>query len=329
MGPARPFGPKTHAAPPDGKRGGVAIMRGSHPFPLWPSIGYNVCRPVALFGQLTMSYANHHIGSCSLQPFIKPPRISGTAMPHGVFLSTGTNGTASFWGLFATGFSIVALGMISLVPTYVLVWMFEQYLRPLNMPLVALLLQMGGPADPVRWAVARAGVNVLTFFVFLTILRFTSLAGHHAAEHMTVHAIEKHGVFGWEPFVAEMPRAHLRCGSNLLAGILPALLIGMPLLSVNPAISMGIVVLGWLGRHHVGFFLQNNFTTRRPTTAELRHGIEAGQRLLSEWLRNPPGRIPIAHAFWRRGVPQMVVGVMAAMYTLGAIAARLPGLIDW
>lgn len=276
-----------------------------------------------------MSYFNRYSATSSILPFIKPPRISGTAMPHGVFLSTGTNGTAGFGGLFATGFTIVTLGTLSLIPTYIIVWMLEQYLRPLNIPLVALLLQMGGPSDPMRWAVARVGVNVLTFFVFLTLLRFTSLAGHHAAEHMTVHAIEEHGVFGWEPYVADMPRAHLRCGSNLLAGILPALLIALPLLAVAPLVSALVVSVGWIFRHQVGFFLQNNFTTRRPSPVELRHGIESGQRLLSEWLRKPAPRLPFALAFWRRGVPQMAAGVLTAMYLLGAISQRLPGLIDW
>ena len=258
-----------------------------------------------------------------------PPRISGTAMPHGVFLSTGTTSTASALSLFATGFTIVSLGILSLMPTYVLAWLIDEYVRVFHLSLVATLLQVGGPADPMLWTIGHIVTNALTFFVFLGALRLSPLAAHHAAEHMTVHAIERFGPYAWEDHVAEMPRAHHRCGSNLLAGILPAMLVAMPLLRVSAALAAVVVVLGWVMRRRLGFFLQNTFTTRRPTPRELARGIEAGRKLLAEWLRSPEPRLTLAQHLWQRGVPQLVAGVICALYTIGTFVDHAHVWLDW
>ena len=259
-----------------------------------------------------------------------PPRISGTAMPHGVFLSTGANSTAGAPDLFITGFGIVFLGMLSLVPTYVITWTVnEQLPAGLNLSLVALLLGLGGPADPALWAVARIGLNVLTFFVFLGLLRLTPLAAHHAAEHMTVHAIEQYGVHAWEHAVEHMPRAHLRCGTNLLAGILPAMLVAIPLMHVSWVLGLPVVVLGWSVRFQVGYFIQRTFTTRPPSPRQLERGIAAGRKLLDQWLRDPTPRLSVARRMWRRGLPQMVAGVLCALWLIETLANNLHLWLDW
>lgn len=255
-----------------------------------------------------------------------PPRISGTAMPHGVFLSTGTASTASALSLFLTGLSIVTLGAVSLVPTYVIAWGLEQLT---HISLAAIVLQIGGPAEPLTGALARMGINVLSFLMFLVVLRASPLAGYHAAEHMTVHAIEHFGVRGWEDRVAAMPRAHLRCGSNLLSGILPALLLGAPLLSVEPAVALLLAVAGWYTRHHVGFFLQNRFTTKPPSRRQLAAGIAAGQSVLQQWLADPSPALSRARSLWLRGMPQMVMGVAVAIWVLEPLARRLHLWLDW
>jgi hypothetical protein len=254
------------------------------------------------------------------------PRISGTAMPSGVFLSTGTAGTASAPELALTGLSILVLGSVAMVPVYCLAWLCEQWLR---LPLAALMLQVGGPTDPLVAALARIGLNVLGFVSFLVILRFTPLAGHHAAEHMTVHAIEHYGIADWESHVAEMPRAHPRCGSNLLAGILPVLLIAIPLVSVAPAVALVVAVLGWGQRQRIGFAIQNIFTTRPPSAAELARGISAGRRVLAGWAAAPDARLTVARRLWLRGMPQLVGGVVVGMWVLGAVADHLHLWLDW
>ena len=254
------------------------------------------------------------------------PRISGTAMPHGVFLSTGNVGSASGLSLFVTGFTIVCLGLLSAVPTYLIAWLAEQQLH-LSLP--ALMLQIGGPADPVTAALCRAAINLVSLLVFLLVLRVSPLAGYHAAEHMTVHAIEHFGIYGWEPYVAAMPRAHPRCGSNLLSGVLPALTVGLPLAGVAPVVAVVVALVGWRTRHAIGFFLQNTFTTKPPTARQLEAGIGAGRRVLERWLATPATRLPLAHSLWRRGIPQLVAGVMAATYAFGAVADHLHTWLDW
>lgn len=276
-----------------------------------------------------MCYTPRSIPTASYPPPLRAPRISGTAMPTGVFLSTGSASTSSGLHLFATGFTIVSLGIITLVPTYVIVWIVEQFLEPMQLQLVPLFLHVGGPADPLLWAAGRIFLNVLTFFVFLIILRMSPLAGYHAAEHMTVHAIERFGVFGWEPYVGHMRRAHLRCGSNLMAGILPGMLIAVPLMTIAPLAAAAVAAAGWIVRHYTGFFLQNVFTTKPPTPHQLRKGIEAGRELLAAWMKDPDPRRTLARSIWERGMPQMVGGVVCAMYVLAAIGGRLALWLDW
>ena len=249
-------------------------------------------------------------------------------MPHGVFLSTGTASSASGFSLFITGFTMVAVGMVSLLPTYVIAWLVDQQAR-LSLP--ALLLQVGMPGDAMTAAVARIGVSLLAFFVFLTILRLSPLSGHHAAEHMTVHAIERYGIHGWEDQVAAMPRAHMRCGSNLLSGILPVLMIGMPLsdLQWGWGLTVLVAVIGWRMRHRTGFFLQNAFTTKPPTPGQLARGIAAGRTLLDRWMRSPDPPLPLAQRLWRRGVPQLIAGVICALYVLGMVMDHMHVWLDW
>lgn len=255
-----------------------------------------------------------------------PPRISGTAMPHGVFLSTGTASTASALSLVVTGLFIVTLGAFSLVPTYMVAWTIEQLI---HVPLAAVVLQIGGPADPVTAALAHMGVNVLSFLMFLVVLRASPLAGYHAAEHMTVHAIEHFGVQGWQEHVEAMPRAHLRCGSNLLSGILPALLLGAPLLAVAPPVALLVALGGWYTRRRLGFFLQNYFTTKPPSRRQREAGIAAGESVLRQWLADPAPTMSRARAMWLRGMPQMVMGVAAAVWILEPLVQRLHLWLDW
>jgi hypothetical protein len=261
------------------------------------------------------------------RPFAAPvPRISGSAMPSGVFLSAGTAGTASAPELAATGMAILVVGTVAMVPVYCIAWLLEQWLQ---VPLAPLLLQVGGPSDPTVAALARIGLNILGFLSFLVVLRFTPLAGHHAAEHMTVHAIERFGTTDWEVHVAEMPRAHPRCGSNLLAGILPVMLIAVPLLSTAPLLSLAVAVLGWSQRQRIGFMIQNVFTTRPPSPAELARGVSAGRRVLAAWAAAPPARLTVAQRLWLRGMPQLVAGVVVGMWLLGAVADHLHFWLDW
>lgn len=255
----------------------------------------------------------------------RPPRISGTAMPTGVHLSDGRVRTSSDFELVLTGAAIMAMGAVSAVVTYLIVWVIDGFTPA---PTTALLLGVLSDVDMARYAGWQVLINLLMFFCFLLVLRASPMAGYHAAEHMTVAAIEQTGRLDPD-IVRQMPRAHPRCGTTLLAGILPAVLIAAPLWSTLPEVSTIIVVGGWLARHQLGYILQQLLTTKRPTPAQLQAGIRAGQRLL-EAARSTPGRPQSpAGRLWQRGFVQMAIGVLATMWAIRAVYAHLHIWLDW
>ncbi|MBC7289653.1 MAG: DUF1385 domain-containing protein, partial [Armatimonadetes bacterium] len=227
------------------------------------------------------------------------PRISGTAMPTGVHLSDGWSRTSSNFELFLTGLAIMGLAAIAAVLSYIVVWVLDGFT---SAPLTALMLgAVTGPVSP-DLAYWQAAVNLIMFGSFLAVLRLSPLSGYHAAEHMTVAAIEKFGRLDPD-LVAQMPRAHPRCGTTLLAGFLPALLVGFPLWDAQPVAAAVIVVAGWLVREKVGYVLQQYLTTKKPSRRQLEAGLRAGQRVLSKAGRHPP--TSPAFRVWQRGFIQM------------------------
>ncbi len=258
-------------------------------------------------------------------PAATPPRIGGTAMVGGVHLSTGTVGTGSALHLFATGFTLIALGAIATVITYVITWIIGQFV---GAPLEGLLLQVATPHDIPNYPLWEIVLNLLTFSTFLVVVRLSPLSGYHAAEHKVVHAIEQYGYPTWEA-AQRMSRAHRRCGTTLLAGILPALLIAGPLATISWPLAVLVVLVGWTARYPVGHVIQQLFTTKEPTARQLRAGLEAGQLLLERWWRNPTQRIPPLQSLWRRGFVQMFSGVVTGMYFFGSIYQHLHTWLDW
>ena len=246
-------------------------------------------------------------------------------MVGGVHLSTGTVGTGSGFRLFATGLTLIALGVAATVITYVITWTIGQFV---GVPVEGLLLQIATPHDIRDYALWEIVLNLVTFSTFLVVMRLSPLAGYHAAEHKVVHAIEQYGYPTWE-VVRGMSRAHRRCGTTLLAGILPAFLIAGPLASVSWPLAVVVILMGWTFRYSVGYVIQQLFTTKEPTPHQLRAGLEAGRLLLERWRRNPTQRIPPLQSLWRRGFVQMFAGVAAGMYIFGWIYQYLHIVLDW
>ena len=246
-------------------------------------------------------------------------------MVGGVHLSTGTVGTGSNLHLFATGFVLIVLGATASVLTYITIWTIGEFAA---LPLVGMLFQMATPGEIPHYALWEILVNLLTLLSFLVVVRLSPLSGYHAAEHKVVHAIEKYGYPTWE-VAKQMPRAHHRCGTTLLAGILPALLIAAPLASVSLVLAVLVILVGWTVRYPVGAAIQQVFTTKEPTDRQLRAGLEAGRLVLERWRRNPYVRISPLQSLWRRGLIQMFAGVIAAMYFFGWIYQHLHIWLDW
>jgi len=253
------------------------------------------------------------------------PRIGGTAVVGGVHLSTSTLGTASFWRLVVTGLALMAMGGVALVLSYVVLWMIEQVT---GTPLVEVLLQVVAPTAGVQYVIWQIVGNLVTFFLFLVVVRLTPLAAYHGAEHKVVHAIERYG-YPTREIAREMPRVHPRCGTTLLAGILPAFLIAAPLLLVAPVLALIVVLLGWSFRYAVGGLIQQYLTTKEPNDKQLAAGLDAGHKLLDDWRRNPHRQPSVVVSLWHRGFVQLLIGVLVGSQLLQWVYQHLHIWLDW
>ncbi len=261
-----------------------------------------------------------------LPPKAHPARISGTALVGGVHLSNGVVGTASSWRLVLTGLTFPLLMVLAAVPTFVVVYAAQQ---GSDHPLIAYWV-LGFPAgssihEYVLW---RVFLNAAYLLSFLLVLRLSPLAGYHAAEHKVVNAIEKFGYLTCD-LVRRMPRAHARCGTNLLV---PVLTLGIfwPLSQAGYGLAvLGAALIAFVLRVPLGALVQNWATTREPSEKQLLAGIEAGRKLLHLWRLNPSARVTFWQALWRRGFPQMVLGLALAGLMLNILQSNYYHWLDW
>lgn len=218
---------------------------------------------------------------------VAPPVVGGMATPLGVYLTSGgVSAGAPRWGLLLTGmamFALVTLGHFAELGV-------RKFL-PAVLPL---------PAE--------IGLSVLPIALFVLLFRLTPLAGIHAAEHMTVNAIER-----GEPLVPEvvarMPRVHIRCGTNLAVGA--SLFVGistlpwMPYQDVRFLVAVLATLFLW---KPLGTLAQLYVTTRRPNRRQIESGIRAGQGLLERYAQ--AGRIQpsIPARIWNSGLLHVMTG---------------------
>jgi hypothetical protein len=255
----------------------------------------------------------------------KRPRISGTALVGGLHLATGNYGTAPWWRLLISGGVIVLSLSVALVMSFLELWALDQLQ---GTQFAVSLLGLAVATDTAWGPYAAIGLQLLPMINFLIVLRLSPLSGYHAAEHKVVAAIEAHGAINYEQ-VVEMPRAHPRCGTVLLFGVLPGLLVAYPLFSVQPLAAVAVAFVGWSLRYQVGYFIQQYFTTKPPTPAQLRAGIEAGRKLMALWQAEPDKQVSVARSIWTRGMPQMIAGVLAAQWLLGRLYNHLHLWLDF
>ncbi len=219
----------------------------------------------------------------------------------------------------------MAMGGAALVLSYVVLWTIEQIT---GTPLVEVLLQVIAPTAAVQYVIWQIVGNLVTFFLFLLVVRLTPLSAYHGAEHKVVHAIERYG-YPTREMARKMPRVHPRCGTTLLAGILPAFLIAAPLLLVAPALAVMVVLLGWAFRYRVGALIQQYLTTKEPNDKQLAAGLEAGYKLLDNWRHNPHLKLPVLVSLWHRGFVQLFAGVLVGSQLLQWAYQYLHIWLDW
>lgn len=252
---------------------------------------------------------------------VRPPMVGGMATPLGVWLTDGVlNGGAPAIGLFLSGLVIAAFYAIAQVAVYFIA-------RAMNPEWGALALSG-------RLGMDYAGGNLLNtlFFalhslVFLLMFRLTPLSGVHAAEHQTVHALER-GLPLTVDNVRKMPRAHPRCGTNLMA-IAGLILVGVTHLpSFDPDWILGVLLATFLLWRSFGDALQVFFTTRPASDKQIQSGIKAANELMRVYQAQPflVSRSPLR--LLNRGMLLAGVGAIAGQAGLLTLLNVLANLLN-
>lgn len=236
----------------------------------------------------------------------RPERISGLALLRGVFLSTGRVRSAPDSALIAAGAGFILLFALSTALAYTIVYVAGKLVP--SVPFVAIYTYTEPLTNPDPYAGWRLLVHGIRFLSFLTLLRLSPLAGYHGAEHKVVNAIEQTGTVD-EDVVRKMPPQHVRCGTNLLAGMAPLLLALVPDVTLSPWVLLGLLCVGVAIRRQIGWVIQTVFTTKEPSPAQLKAGIESGRRLLERWRNAPHRPMSLGEQLWQRGLPQVAIGL--------------------
>ncbi len=237
---------------------------------------------------------------------VKAPQIAGLATPLGVRLTTGgvTAGAGNL-GLFLSGAAMTLFWILGIL----ILRGIAAGVDALFGTTVSLLLDSPGTGSPTG-AFGIDLVNViagpLAFLLMLIFIRLSPIAAYHAAEHQVVHTIE-----AGEPLtpesVARFPRAHPRCGTNLM--VVVALVVGMmELVGTDAGVLIGLVLLltGWW--RTVGYYLQQYFTTKPAGPKYIQNGIKVGEELLEKIKRGDNRPVQGLAKIWGMGLPQVIIG---------------------
>lgn len=244
---------------------------------------------------------------------IRPPSVGGMATPLGVWLTDGRlQGGAPPLGLFLSG--LVLSGCFAFAH---------------------LAMLFGLAAINRDWATlfysGRVGINAeggslfnllatgAQGLLFLLALRLTPMAGIHAAEHQTVWAIER-GLALTPENVAQMPRAHPRCGTNLMA------LVGLVTIWLQhlPSFSSGWILFSLIFTfffwRNFGTALQEHLTTRPASPKQLASGIKAGRELMEKYQGQQRGVTPpLVFRLLNSGMLLAFAGVMLGTFAFNVL----------
>lgn len=246
----------------------------------------------------------------------RPARCGGMATPLGVYLTTGVAraGVGDF-ALMLSGAAMGLLALLGIALVYALAWLVDARWN------VGALSGFGlGPhgIGSTAWRLAATGTWLV---VYALLFRLTPLAGYHAAEHMTVNAIEA-GRPLTEEAVAWQSRVHPRCGTNLAVVVIFFSLAGEAL--APSGTWLGIVALAVvLSRTSIGGLAQRLVTTRPPTRRELASGIAAGEALVRAHQHSLSEQGTLARRIWCMGLLQSLVGLTSAMVLARVILGPL------
>jgi CBS domain-containing protein len=251
---------------------------------------------------------------------LRPTNVAGMATPLGVYLTNGSiRAGAGNFGLFLSG---VALG-INLLLSWMIVWgvMMSAGKIMHQENAVRDMLQYGVVHGPAWLSAAQWGSPILAIVLVMLMIRLSPLSGYHAAEHMTVHALEAGEELTLD-IVRGMPRVHARCGTNLLAAASVFLIIAGSL-SGDLAILLGmvVVVIGW---RSVGGYVQTIATTKTPSEKQLENGIQVGRELVAKFQERPAYQVYGFRRIWNSGILQSMGG-LAFVVSLAQLITKMTG----
>ncbi len=166
----------------------------------------------------------------------------------------------------------------------------------------------------------------------MTLLRLSPISGLHAAEHMTINAIESDLPLSLS-FVRGQPREHPRCGTNLMVLLAGIQLIGLFLYTswhelnhlgqlLYATVGLIVVLKYW---QPVGLWLQRNFTTKSPSDAQLESGIKAGRELLALYRARPHPFPSIWQRIWGSGMIPMAATFLGSAWLIGIVLEKWLG----
>lgn len=261
----------------------------------------------------------------SILDVLRPPMVAGMATPLGVHLTTGSvSAGAGSLGLYLAG---VAL-MLMMEAARGVLW-FAAFLadRVFSTHLVPMLLSppTGAPGGITSVDMINYLSIPLQIILMMLFLRLSPMSSYHAAEHQVVHTIEAGEPLSPEN-VSRMPRAHPRCGTNLMAAATMFTVIVSQLGSgVGVIVAMLVVVLGW---RTVGYYLQQYVTTKPAGRKYIQNGIKVGEELVAKYRREPNKSVDALGRIWNVGIPQVALG-FSTVLLLDALVAKILGLTPW
>lgn len=241
------------------------------------------------------------------EPLVPP--VAGLATPFGVHLTTGAlRAGAGDLSLAATGACLMLLNLLAGALVFGLL-LLARWAAP--------QLESLRTGDYLYTLVVVA-FYLLQLLVFLLLLRFSPLAGVHAAEHMVVHAIEEGEDLALEK-IRSMSRVHPRCGTNLMALLILVIIAQRLFASISGRMGqaaellamLALVIAVLLAWRRLGAGLQRWVTTRPPSDRQLARAIAVGEALLEKIRQRPGARARLPRRVWNSGFLQVMGGFIA------------------
>jgi len=235
----------------------------------------------------------------------RPRMVGGMATPFGVYLTNGAvSGGVGGLALVATGMLLFTLFVVATAIS------------------IGVGMRLQGSQLP-EW-LQNLLIGSSSAIVFLAALRFMPLSGYHAAEHMTVHAIER-GEELEKAIVRRMPRVHPRCGTNLAVGA--TLFLSLATMNWIPNQELKLLAAALVSLslwRPVGSILQQYVTTKPPNEAQLDAGVRAGKQLLERYERLGSQPRGILQKLALSGMFHIMLGSLLVYLLLQGLLVILP-----